>query len=46
MKVGLWALRRWWVRAWERYLDDLACLLIADFEAVADGGEGCDDWHG
>lgn len=44
MKVGLWALRRWWMRAWERYLDGLARLLIADFEMVADADEEHDEW--
>jgi len=45
MKVGLWALRRWWVRTWERYLDELARLWVADFETLADSDEECDGWR-
>jgi hypothetical protein len=44
VKRRLQALARWCAFAWRRYLDDLARMLVGDFEEAANSREGRDTW--
>jgi hypothetical protein len=45
VKHSLRALWRWCALAWRHYLDDLARMLVGDFEVIADGHEEMDPWY-
>jgi hypothetical protein len=44
VKHRLQALWRWCTFAGRHYLDDLARMLVGDFEATPDHRKGCDPW--